>query len=154
MVNTAPRARYRIPTSTWVVLAVLCIFPVLFMAGSQYLDWHDNVHSRCEALPQPVGVSHSYPIALKSASVTAIPAGRLCVWDLENGGTASAQTGWPVSIAGIAATLLAAVATAIIFRRRVSIGQAMVQSLPTLVIILIWLEVIASASTTFTPRAA
>lgn len=134
---------------TWPVtmaLAVLCILPVAGTAFSQYVDGRENVAYQCAMLPElPAGALDSED-SLQEASVTSIPAGRLCTFSAIDGDTVSDQTGWPSTIAGMIASTLAGALTVIALRVRGQHGN-----LPTLapgaVIALIWAVILLSAHT-------
>jgi len=147
MTSMAPRdAKTRRRAWPFVVLAVLCILPVLVMAGIQYMDGRENVSSRCTIsfdLPEGAVIHENN---LVSSSVTAFPAGRLCVFKAIDGGTVSAQTGWPTTIAGLAATIAAVVLT-VVAVRRLRGGRRIAALIPAVVIALLWTLVVLSAHT-------
>lgn len=147
MMSMAPRGS-KTPRRAWpfVVLAALCIFPVLVMAGVQYMDGRENVSYRCavdQELPAGAVISESNHV---SSSVTAFPAGRLCVFKAVDGGTVAVQTGWPTTLIGLAATIAAIVLT-VIAVRRLRGGKRIAALVPTAVIVLLWIVVILSAHT-------
>ncbi len=129
-----------------ILLAVafaLCI-PVLLMAFTQYVDSHENVAAQCFHAP-PAGAAISETALVHSAE-TAIPAGRLCVYEASAGGTISVQTGWPTTIAGLAATLAIAALTVVAVRSRR--GRSLIVALlPALVTLGLWAIVFLSAHT-------
>ncbi|MBS1906611.1 MAG: hypothetical protein JST33_08605 [Actinobacteria bacterium] len=123
------------------VAAVLCI-PVLIMTFSQYVDAHENVASQC-VYAQPPGVALTEaPIVY--AAETAVPAGRLCVYEASGGGVISTQTGWPTTILGLLATVAAAAVTFLALRYRRSHG-VILTLLPVIVIAGLWTIVALSA---------
>ncbi|HWV50684.1 MAG TPA: hypothetical protein VN035_14635 [Microbacterium sp.] len=129
-----------------VVLAMLCILPVAGMAISQYIDGRENVAYQCAMDPElPPGIREG-ETALREASVTSMPAGRLCVFSAADRETVAAQTGWPSTISGIAASMLAALLTVVAWRRRGEHGAVMTL-LPVVIIMVIWGIVFASAHT-------
>ncbi|MDR6868932.1 hypothetical protein J2Y69_003558 [Microbacterium resistens] len=128
----------------FIVLAALCILPILVTAGVQYLDGRENVSYRCTVdadLPEGAAIGEDN---LVSSAVTAFPAGRLCVYKAEGGGTVSVQTGWTPTLIGAAATIIATALTIAAYRRR----SRIVVFIPLAGIALLWLIVIVNARTT------
>lgn len=123
--------------------ALLCL-PVLLMLAIQYIDSHENVASQC-MYSQPAGVAKVND-PLVTASTTAMPAGRLCVYLAEGGGEIVVQTGWPTTVFGLAAT--AAIAVLTLFALGVRHGRGVVVTLlPAIVALGLWAMVLLSAHT-------
>jgi len=142
-------ARRRSGTTSWplaVTLAALCILPVIGMAFTQHFDGRENVAYQCAMLPDlPAGALHA-EVSLQGASVTSMPAGRLCTFSAADGGTVSIQTGWPTTIAGLVASVLATAFSAFALRVRGERGK-LTTLVPVAVIALIWAMVLLSAHT-------
>lgn len=144
MASTAPHETTSTRWAVVVILAVLCTLPVAGMATAQYIDGRENVVYQCTMVAElPEGALEGED-SLQEASVTWMPAGRLCTYSAAEGGTVSAQTGWPSTVAGMVATLMAASLTVVALRYRGHRGYV-TTLLPGAVIVLIWTVVIASA---------
>lgn len=134
---------------TWrlIILLALCVLPVLVMAAVQYSEVRESASYRCtvgQPRPETVVVSER---DLVSASVTAFPVGRLCVFEAQGGGTVEVQTGWHTTIVGLAATAGLAVLTVIVMRRLRNGGQRIAAMIPAAVVALVWITLILSAHT-------
>ncbi len=127
-----------------LTIAVVCTVPVILMLAGQFLDSRENVVTRCLLATAPAGaVRNENPIV--SASVTAFPAGRRCVYDAIGGGTISTQTGWPLSLFAAISTVAVAVMTILILRR--SRQHVFVALLPGLLVTLLWGAAILNSRT-------
>lgn len=145
MTDAAPLTLPKVRWQTLVALAMLCVLPVLFMAGSQYIDGRENVAAQCARALEPEGVA-DVEVPLRSASVTAMPAGRLCVYDAADGRTVSVQTGWAATGLGVAGSLAAAALTATALKRG-GRDRVVITLLPATLIVMTWTVVILSAHT-------
>jgi hypothetical protein len=145
MTNAALPSPREFRWRTLVVLAVLCVLPVLFMAGSQYMDGRENVASQCARALEPEGVADA-EVPLLSSSVTAMPAGRLCVYDAADGRTISVQTGWAATGFGLAGSLAVAALTGAALNRGGS-DRVILTLLPAALILTIWTIVLFSSHT-------
>ena len=146
MASTAPHETTSTRWAVAMILAVLCTLPVAGMAMTQYIDGRGNAAYQCAMVAElPAGALEGED-SLQEASVTWMPAGRQCTYSAVEGGTVSAQTGWPSTVAGMAATVLAAGLTVVALRYRGRRGYV-TTLMPGAVIVLIWTAVIASAHT-------
>ena len=123
----------RTSTAWWVLLllGVLSVFPVATAAISQGVDAGADVIGSCWASELPPGVE-PHDNTLRTAEITFMPAGRLCDW--EAGDT---QTGWPITIAALIATVVAVVVTAFALRYG-GAARRVVALLPLLAIAGLW----------------
>lgn len=129
----------RAGTAWWVLLllAVLSVFPVA-TAAIAHADAVADPLGTCWATELPAGVE-PHDNTLRSVDVTPFPVGVLCDWE-----AADVQTGWPLTIAALAGTLLCLVVTVFALRRGPA-ARRVVVVLPLAVIAVMW--IIVSQST-------
>ncbi len=116
-----------------LLLAFLSVFPVATAAISQANAAADPVGA-CWSAPLPDGVE-PHDNTLRTVSVTQMPVGLRCDWE-----AADVQTGWPVTIAALAGTVVCVGATIFALRQRGG-AHRFVSLLPLISIAIMWIAI-------------
>ncbi len=119
------------PPAGWVIwlVCVAAACTVWFAMASAYVDARE-IEGQCFSSAPPGAIVTEDARAFASDR-TAIPAGRLCTYDAQDGGTVETQTGWPTTImafvgTGIAGLML--VAWPILGRRMTAVQHVLTGS--------------------------
>lgn len=115
----------------WGILALSVIGMVLVWIAfaGQYVDSRE-IESQCST-DVPAGAIVTEDATAYASQRTFIPAGRLCTYPTEDGGTVSVQTGWPSTIGAFIGSALGAVALALswgLWRRTTAMQQVLIHA--------------------------
>lgn len=144
MTSTTAPERRGLAVTVLVIVAILSTIPLLAMAVSQYADTRENVEYRCLIDDHGPDIKQS-DSALKEARITALPAGRLCVWDAFGGGEVRHQTGWPLTIAALVASVAGLGASVGIVCLAARPRDRWLVAAPTIVTLGVWLIVVSAS---------
>lgn len=136
------------PSAGWVlwIVCVAAACTVWFALASAYVDARE-IEGQCFSNTPPGAVVTESSGAFTSDR-TAVPAGRLCTYDAQDGGTIQTQTGWPTTIAAFAGTGIAGlmVITSLALWRRTTPMQRVLTASALLAIVLGWVSIAIFAS--------